>query len=307
MNDFFNYLTLIITQIVSYSTIYALASLGMVVNGRAGIFNISGEGVMATAAAVAFAVGIITQNWIIGAFAAVIAGAVIGFLFAMLHEEFKVDQFIIGIAFIIAGTALGDLIYKIITANYLVVPQLPSLKIIAIPVLSKIPLIGGFFRQSIFTYMSYLLLIGTWLFMWKTKKGLEFRSVGENPKAADVVGIPVIRIRIISTILTGMIMGLAGAYLPLVVTGSYSIGIIAGRGLMAIGIAIFANWKSSKIFTSALIFATFEVIAINLQFYVTRQNIFLVQMIPFIAVILIMVVNKQSRFPSWIGEPYNRE
>lgn len=307
MNEFINSVTLVITQIISYSTIYAFASLGMVMNGRAGIFNISGEGIMTSAAAVTFIVGFTTGNWIAGALAGVVVGGLFGLFFIFLHEKFNVDQFIIGISLIIAGSALGDLLFKIVTTKHIIVPQLPSVPIISVPLLSQIPIIGGAFRQSIFTYIIYFLLVSVWFFIYKTKDGLAYRSVGENPKAADVVGVPVLKIRVISTIITGIFMGFAGAYLPLVVTGSYSIGIVAGRGLMSIGIAIFANWKPQRIFVSALIFATFEVIAINLQLFVIRQNIFLVQMLPFIAVLIIMMVGKQTKFPGWLGEPYNRE
>ena len=300
-------LSLIITQIIAYSTIYALASLGMVLCGRAGIFNISGEGVMATSASVAFAVVVISQNLVMGTLAAIIVGGIYGLSFIILHEKFKVNQFIVGICFIIAGTALGDLIFKIIITEYVVIPQIKAVSIINIPLLSQIPLVGGLFRQSIFTYSTYVLIIALWFFTYKTRKGLEYRAVGENPKGADVVGVSVTGTRVIATVLAGVLMGLGGAYLPLVVTGSYSIGMVAGRGFMAIGIAIFANWKPQRIFVSALIFAAFEVLATNLQVYVIRQNIYLVQALPFIAVLLIMVFGKQARWPSWLGEPYDRE
>ncbi len=288
MTDLVDSLTLIVSQIISYSTIYAFASLGMVLSGRAGIFNISGEGLLATAASIAFAVGILTDSWVMGALAAAIVGGLGGLIFIFLHEKYKVDQFIIGIALIIAGAALGDLIFKIIITKYVIIPRLQNVPIISVPYLSDIPIIGGFFKQSIFTYLSYIFIVALWFFTYKTKKGLEYRAVGENPKAADVVGIPVTTLRVVSSVLTGVLMGLAGGYLPLVVTGSYSVGMVTGRGFMAIGIAIFANWKPQRIFVCALLFAAFEVIAINLQLVVHRQDIYLVQMLPFAAVLLIM-------------------
>lgn len=307
MKEIITALSLIITQIISYSTIYALTSLGMVIGGRAGIFNISGEGVMTTSAAIAFAVGVTTQSWIIGAAAGAIVGGIYGLVFITLHERYKVNQFIIGIVLIIAGTASGNLISTIISSKYLIIPKIPSVPILSLPLLSQVPLIGGLFRQSMFTYTLYVLIICAWLFTDKTKTGLEYRAVGENTKAADVVGIPVIVVRVVSATVGGMLMGLAGAYLPLVVTGTFSYGIVAGRGLMAIGIAIFANWKPQRIFISALIFATFEVIAVTLQLYAKNQNIYLIQTLPFVAVLLIMTIGKQKRFPGTLGEYYDRE
>jgi simple sugar transport system permease protein len=305
--DFLPGITLIVTQIVSYSTIYALSSLGLVLGGQAGIFNISGEGIMASAAAVAFVVALFTQSWVMGFFAGCLVGIFFGLLFIFLHVRFNVDQFIIGITLIIAGIALGDLVFKITTDTFISIPKTPLVPVIRIPFLSSIPIIGGFFNQNIITYLAYVLIALIWWFLYKTKNGLEFRAVGENPKAADVVGIPVIRIRILATMLGAALMGLAGSYLPLVAIGSYSIGMISGRGLMSIGIAIFANWKPQRILPSALIFAAFEVLALNWQMALGRKYIFLMQTLPFIAVLIIMMFAKQIKFPGALGEPYNRE
>jgi len=301
--------TNIISQIISYSSIYALASLGIVISGRAGIFNISAEGIMLTAASAGFSIALLTQNWILGCLVGIAAGGLFGFIFISFHERFRVDQFVLGISLIIAGAASSDLIDKAITAHGTVIAKAPTVLRWSVPGLAQIPLIGGFFDQNVLTYFMYLCIFAAFRFLYRTKRGLEVRSIGENPKAADVVGIPVLKTRYAAAIVGAAFMGLAGVYLPLVVTGAYSTGMVAGRGFMTIGIAIFASWKPQRVLPSALIFATFEVIAFQLQLFVPQQQyIFLVQTLPFAGVlILMMIFKKHVEFPTSLGAPYLRE
>lgn len=301
--------TSIITQIVSYSAIYALASLGIVLSGRAGIFNISAEGVMLASASAGFSTAFLTQSWISGFLAGGLVGALFGLVLSGLHERFRVDQFILGIALIIAGAALSDLIDKTVTAGGSIIPKAPTVPRWDVPGLSRIPLVGGFFHQNVLTYFMYLCIVLSYVFLYRTKRGLEIRAIGENPKAADVVGIPVRAIRMLAAVVGSAFVGLAGAYLPLVVTSAYSSGMVAGRGFMTIGIAIFASWKPQLVLPSALVFAAFEVIAFQLQLFIRdQQYVFLVQTLPFFGVLLIMMLfREQIEFPASLGTPYIRE
>jgi len=120
---------------------------------------------------------------------------------------------------------------------------------------------------TLYIYAAMSNLFVAYYIFYKTKKGLEICSIGENPKSADVVGIDVFKYRFLSTIVGAMFLGIAGAYLPLILTGSYSFKLTAGRGYMAIGIAIFANWRPQRIFLSSFIFVTFEVMAPQLQIF----------------------------------------
>jgi general nucleoside transport system permease protein len=302
-------ITSIVTQIVSYGSVYALASLGIVLSGRAGIFNISAEGVMLAAAAAGFATAAVTKSWVAGAIAGALVGAAFGIVLSALHEGFRVDQFILGIALIIAGAALSDLIDKTVSSGGSIVLKAPPVPKWSVPGLSDVPVVGAFFDQNVLTYFMYACVVAAYVVLYRTKRGLDMRAIGESPKGADVVGIPVRKIRMATAILGSALVGVAGAYLPLVVTSAYSSGMVAGRGFMTIGIAIFANWKPQLVLPSALIFAAFEVLAFQAQLLIrSQQYVFLVQALPFVGVLLIMMIfRKHIEFPAAIGTPYVRE
>jgi simple sugar transport system permease protein len=303
-----NTISEIVSQIVLYTTVYALVVLGIVISGRTGIFNISGEGIMLFAASVGYMSSLTANSWFVGFFAGAIAGGFLGFLLIFFHEQMKIDQFILGISIIIFGAALADLLYKLWFGTQLRVQRAPSVPVLAIPLLSRIPIIGGFFKQNLITYFMYISLWGAYYVYYKTKRGLEIRSIGEDPKTADVVGIDVFKYRFITTIVGAMFIGVAGAYLPMILTGSYSFELTAGRGYMAIGIAIFANWRPQRIFLSSFIFATFEVMAPQLQIFFPELPYEFFLILPFVGILIIMAIfRKQIEFPAALGEPYSRE
>jgi simple sugar transport system permease protein len=298
----------LIAQVVVYTTIYALVALGIVISGRTGIFNISGEGVMLVSASIGYMTAISTQNWVLGfAFAAVVGG-IFGLVLIIIHEKLGVDQFILGIALIILGSALADLSYKIVFAAQLQIARAPSITHISIPLLSSVPIIGGFFDQNVVTYFMYVATFSTYRFFYGTKRGIEVRAIGENPRAADVVGIRVREYRVLASIIGGMFMGIGGAYLPMAITGSYSYQMTAGRGFMAIGIAIFASWKPQRVFISSFIFSIFEVLAPRLELFFPEMPYQFFLMLPFVGVLFIMAIfKKHIEFPAALGEPYSRE
>ena len=141
-----------------------------------------------------------------------------------------------------------------------------------------------------------------------TKLGLETRAIGESPKAADVVGVNVTKRRYLSTIIGSALIGIAGAYLPILITGTYTPDISAGRGFMAIGIAIFASWRPERAILGGFLFAAIEVIAFRLQVISQRIPYQFLLMLPFILVLVVMIIfNKQIEFPASVGKPYSRE
>jgi simple sugar transport system permease protein len=298
----------IVSQIVLYTTIYALAVLGIVISGRTGVFNIAGEGIMIFAASMGYMSSLTANSWLVGFLVGSLAGGLLGFLLILVHDRMKVDQFILGISIIILGAALGDLLYKVWFGTRLIVHRAPAVPVLAVPLLSEFPIVGGFFNQNVATYFMYGCLFVTYYIYYKTKRGLEIRSIGENPKAADVVGINVFKYRFICTIVGAMFLGIAGAYLPLILTGSYSFELTAGRGFMAIGIAIFANWRPQRIFLSSFIFATFEVLAPQLQILFPALPYEFFLLLPFVGILVIMAIfRKRIEFPAALGEPYSRE
>lgn len=300
--------TEILTQIVSYTAIYALAGLGIVIGGRTGIFNISGEGIMLAAASAGFLGAYLTGYWFIG----FLVGAIVGGLFALVlvavHESLKISQFILGITLVILGTGLSDLLYKLVIGVQLFAPEAPPVPQITIPLISKIPVISAFFNQNVLVYATYIFVLAAYYFFYHTRIGLETRAIGEDPLAADVVGINVKLRRYVATIIGGILMGLAGTYLPMIVTGTYTTNISNGRGFMAIGIAIFASWRPERALLGAFIFAAIEVLAFQQQLGSSTFPFQFLLMLPFISVLVIMwLFRKKVEFPAALGKAYSRE
>ena len=297
-----------VTQTMVYTTVYTLVALGIVIAGRTGIFNVSGEGVMLAAASSGFVTAYLTGNWFLGFLVGALMGAAFGLMLAFIHETFKVNQFILGISLVILGGGLSDLIYKIVIGVRLSAPEAPPTPVVRIPVISNIPIISGFFNQDVIVYFMYAATIVAYWFFYKTKIGLETRAIGENPKAADVVGVNVIRRRYLATIIGSALIGVAGAYLPIAITGTYSPDISAGRGFMAIGIAIFASWKPQRAILGGFLFAAIEVISYQLQLISGNIPYQFFLMLPFVSVLIIMMIfRKQVEFPASVGKPYSRE
>lgn len=298
----------VLGDIVVYTVIYSLVSLGIVIAGRTGVFIIAGEGVMLTATSVGFMGAYFSGSWVVGFLAGAAVGALFGLIFAFFHEQVRVNQFILGIFIVILGTGLSNLLYKLVMGVRLSAPQAPPVPVVSIPGISRVPILSALLDQNPLVYFVYVATAFFYWFYYRTKIGLETRAIGENPQAADVVGVNVRRRRYIFAIIAMALMGLAGAYLPLVVTGTYNPNMSGGRGFMSIGIAIFASWKPHRALLGGFIFAAVEVIAFHLQLAAHAVPFQFFVMLPFIVVLVIMVIFRRSiEYPAAIGKPYSRE
>ena len=162
----------------------------------------------------------------------------------------------IGLGIFVLGLGISPTIYRLAVGVVQSIPQVPTLKEIHIPLLGSIPFIGEiFFRQNSLVYLSYILVAAVSFFLFKTPLGLRLRACGENPRAADTVGIDVARMRYGACAVGGLFLGVAGAYLPLVISGSFTDNIVNGRGWLALMLVIFGRWVPVWSFVGALLFA----------------------------------------------------
>lgn len=286
---------------------YALCSLGIMLGARTGVLNISGEGAMLTGASVGFLGAYLTGNPLIGMLLALAAGGGLGLIFAWLSVGLKLNQFMMGICIYIFGMGLADFIYRLCFGVRVLPPLIGTLSKVAIPGLSQIPIVGTLFNQNVLVYFTYVLTLVLFLILYKTRIGLETRAVGENPRAADVLGVKVIRRRYVCVAIGAAMMGLAGAYLPMVFTGTYTPLMSAGKGFMAIGVAILGSFRPERILAGSFLFAGAEVMSYRLQLGTGIPWQFLL-MLPFIVVLIVMwIFYKRAEWPAAIGIPYSRE
>lgn len=300
-------LTTFLSQTVLYATVYTLVALGIVVAGRAGIFIIFGEGILLISASAGLIVSALTQNWFLGFLTGALAGGAVGLAFIYVHETYKINQFLLGVIFFILGAGLSDLLYKLVIGVTLIPPMAPQTPVLG-KIFSDIPIVSSFLDQSVVVYFMYAAILLAWWFFYRTRAGLETRAIGEDPKAADMVGVNVKLRRYLAAIIGSILIGIAGAYLAVVVIKTYSSGMAGGRGFMAIGIAIFASWKPQRAFLGGLLFAAVEVLSFTLQIAAKNFPYQIPLMLPFIAVLLVMMIfRKKIEFPASVGKPYSRE
>lgn len=288
---------------------YVLASQGTMLGGRTGLFSVSQEGIMLAGASVGFLGAYLFGKLIYGVLLAALVGGLFGLALAYFTTTLKMNQFVIGLALFFFGVGLSTLLYKFVIGVTLQPPLIPTLKSLPIPILSQIPILGDiFFNRNWLVYFAILLSLFLYYLLYRTSFGLELRAVGENPKAADSLGVNVSLMRYSTAIAGGMLMGLAGTYLPMVYTGTFTEGMVQGRGWIAIALTFFGGWTPHLILLGALFFAGVEVLALRVQVGGVGIPYQFLLTLPYIATILVMIFAfKWVRAPAFLGQNYDRE
>ena len=288
---------------------YLLASLGTMLGGLAGVFSVSQEGVMLLGASVGFLISYQTGSSTLGILLAAGVGAVFGLALGWATTALRLDQFVVGLALFFAATGLAGLLYRVVIGQTATTPLVDTLPRLEIPLLSEIPLLGtALFSHNVLVYFAGLLAAGLWFYLYRTRSGLNLRSVGENPKAADSLGIAVARTRLWTTTVGGALMAVAGAFLPLVYTGTFTEGIVGGRGWLAIALTFFGGWRPQFIAAGALFFATMDVVALRAEVSGIDIPSQVLLVIPYVATLVVMVFAfRWARVPQFLGRNYDRE
>lgn len=292
------------------ATPICLAALAGLYSERSGVTNIGIEGMILFGAFLSVVLTSITHNTLIGIFAGMFAGLILASLHAVLSIRYKVNQIISGTAIIIFSLGLTSYLQRAVLNKN---PSLnnPGLTISAvqIPFLWKIPFFGPiFFNQSPIVYAMFIMIIVTHIFFNYTKWGLRIRSVGEHPKAADTLGVNVIRLRYISVLISGMIAGFAGAYMSIGSAGRFNEGMSAGKGFLGMAAMIFGNWNPIGSFLGALVFGFFDSWQEKMAILQIGVPIDLLGMAPYIATMVVLsgFIGK-SRGPAASGIPYEKK
>jgi len=293
--------------------VLALAALGEVLAERVGVVNLGVEGLMAVGAITGIATVVAVPSPLLGFFLALLVGLLAGMVFAIATVYIRANQVLCGLALTLMGTGLAATIGK----AYSGMPAPATFAPIAIPYLSDIPLLGrALFTQNILVYLIYIILpLALHYLMFRTRHGLDMRAVGENPAAADAAGIPVQQIRFWYVSAGAALAAGAGAYLTLAFVPSWSEGVVAGRGWIAVALVIFAGYRPLNAVLAALLFGLIT----SLGFVGQARNwpiaAPVLSMLPYLGTIALIIVpvlawqkvRRMMAAPAALGEPYFRD
>ncbi len=286
----------ILSTAIATSTPLVFASIGETINERAGVINLSAEGTILLSAMAGFAVAKTTEglgstpSLLLGFAAAALVGAAIALIVAFGALTLKQSQVAIG--FVLAllcadlSSYLGNPFVRIPG------PTVPSFKL---PILQDIPLIGPlFFQSDLLVYVSYLLVIGTAVYFYRTRPGLTLRAIGEQPAAAFVRGTNVVLMRYLYTLMGGALMGIAGAAFSLDFKAGWSHRHTAGYGWIALAIVIFGGWNPLRVALSCYLFGILQSMASVAQSTIPDVPTQVFTVAPFVLMIFFLVLTSSD-------------
>ena len=291
------------------ATPIALAALCGVISERAAVVNIGLEGIMLLAAQACVISATVSHNLMVGLIVAILTGGLVAAIHAVLVIRFKVDQIVSGVAINIFGAGTTSFVAQRYlevygdTINYS-----GTFKIVAIPVLSKIPIIGPiFFENGPIVYMMLAVVVILHIVLFYTAWGLRTRAVGEHPKAADTLGINVYFVRYINVIIGGMIAGLGGAYFILGSVGRFDENLTAGKGFIGLAAMIFGKWNPIGAFLSSLLFGFADSLQIKMQILSVPIPSAFLAMAPYIVTMIVLTgIVGRAIPPAADGQPYEK-
>jgi simple sugar transport system permease protein len=301
-----SFLVGILASGIRLATPYLYAALGETFGQRSGVLNLGVEGQMLMGAFFAFYVSITTGSLWLGLLAAIVVGAAMGLAMAFVTINLQAEQGISGIGFFLFGLGMSTLLFQMTLGTVETVSGFPTLHI---PVLSDIPIIGDiFFSHSILVYVAYLLVPIATFVLAKTNIGLKIRAVGENPEAADTLGVSVSGVRYVTVTMGGVLSAVGGASLSIALYNVFQQNMTSGMGFIAVALVYFGGWRPVGVLLGALLFSV--VIAFQLWLQVKGAAIpsDLLVMLPYILTIVALVLTVQRvRAPSALTKSFERE
>jgi ABC-type uncharacterized transport system permease subunit len=302
-------LVLIAAQGVAASASYLYAALGEAFGQRSGVFNLGVDGIMLMGAFSAFYTVYTGQPPLVGVLVAALVGAAMGLIMAFVSVTLKAEQGISGIGLYMFGLGLSTMLFNALVQSPRPVDK--GFGRIPIPGLSSLPLIGPiFFDQNLMVYGALLLVPISWFVLNKTTLGLNIRAVGQNPQAADAMGVNVALVRYLAVTFGGMMAGVAGASLSIAQTNIFQQNMTNGIGFIAVALVYFGGWSPVGIMLGTLLFS----IVTTLQLWVQTLGIpispSLVNMLPNVVTIVALVLAVhfyRTQAPSALGVPYRRD
>ena len=286
----------------------ALAAMAGILCERVAVINIGIEGMLLAGAFAGALFGSIFGNFF-GLILAVLVGGFFGFILAALVVTFRVDQIIAGVAINIFVLGITSFLTSHLLKSNPELNDAPVFKSINLPILSDIPVLGPvLFKQNIFVYFSIFIVIISTYYLFKTAYGLRTRAVGEHPKAAETLGISVLKTRFYHVIMGGMIAGFGGAWFTLGSVGRFDEGMTGGRGFIGLAAMIFGRWHPVGALFAALIFGFADSLQQKLAILRTPIPSEFLAMAPYLVTIIVVAgIVGNAKPPQAIGQAYVKE
>ena len=303
------FITGLLAAMMRMATPIIFGTLGEILCERAGVLNLGIEGIMLMGAMTGFLTTLTTGSLWLGVAAAALVGVLLSLFMAFLAVYLGLSQHVSGLGITLFSTGLAMFIYRLAVGSPVNPPTVRPFTQTAIPFLSGIPVLGtALFNQYVLVYIALLLVPLVWILLYRTSWGLAIRTVGENPFAADTVGINVNLTRTLCLAAGGALMGVGGAFLTLAHQNMFLIDVVGGRGWIAVAMVIFGNWDPAKGMAGAMIFGFLDALQLRLQGLGFDIPFHLFLIIPYLMTVIALVgVSRRAPAPAGLLKPYRRE
>jgi general nucleoside transport system permease protein len=296
--------------IIRIATPLIFATLGELFAERAGVLNLGIEGIMLLSAMTGFTAAYYSGDLWLGIAAAAGTGAVMGLLMGLVTVTLGLSQHVSGLGVTMLCTGLAFYCYRLVFGEPSQPPNIQPFQSVPIPVLSQIPVLGPIlFNQFALSYLAIAGVAIAAFVLNRTPWGLNLRTVGENPRAADAAGVNVAFMRYQALVLSGALMGIGGAYLSMAQYNAFTFGVVSGRGWVSIALVVFGQWRPWQTALGALLFAFIDALQLRLQasgiIHIPYQAFL---MLPFLLTIVAMaLVSRNARAPAALLVPFRKE
>jgi simple sugar transport system permease protein len=290
---------------IRLATPYLYATLGETIGQLSGVLNLGVEGMMLMGAYAGFYITYRTGDPWLGLLAAIIMGTVLGLANALITVTFKADQGISGIGIFLFGLGMSELLFQKTLGS---VATVSGFSPIRLPLLGDLPVVGDLlFNHSLMVYAAYLLVPLVWLVLNRTTWGLKIRSAGQNPAAADSLGVSIPRVRYATVTLGGIFSSVAGASLSIALLNVFQQNLTSGMGFIAVALVYFGGWSPLGALAGSLLFSTVN----SLQNWIQVLGIPIAPdfalMLPYVLTILMLAFPfRKARQPAALTKPFER-
>lgn len=303
------FITALLTSTVRMGVPILFPSVGETVAERSGVMNIGLEGQMVIGAFTTMYVYQLTQSMFLSILMGMLSGGITSLIVAYIGVSRNQAQAVVGFMFNLFAAGLTSYLYRVLYGVRGERPSVPLIGKIRIPLLADIPVIGeALFNQDIIVYLSILTSIAAGFVLFRTKLGLQLRSLGENPRAAQSYGIDVIKMRWGTIVFSGLMAGLGGAYLVVGVVGMFMADISAGRGFLALAVCLLCVWHPVYAMLGAFGYGLVDALQLRLQAMGVPLPYQLFLALPYLVAILsLLLAGRNKRGPKTVGAVYERE